>query len=374
MHVLLAPDKFKGSLSAAQVAEAMARGVQRGLPSATARSIPLADGGEGSADCLRAGLGGVTHLVPVDDPLGRTIGASLTVLRDGRAVVEVAAASGLALVAPEHRDALRASSRGAGQLVGAALQTGVRSLVVAVGGSASSDGGTGAAAALGWRFLDALGRELPPGGGALVELRRIDGDRVDERLRAAQVLGACDVGNELLGPRGAAGTFGPQKGASASEVQRLEEGLARLAERTRADLGVELSRRWGAGAGGGMGAGLLAFFGAELHGGFDLVADTLRLHGEVARADIVITGEGKLDHQTSGGKVPAGVARLAGARGVPCIAIAGEVMLPPQELQAMGFAGVASLLVEEGPDRSFGDPAGALAEVTERVLRREFPR
>ncbi|MFN2490136.1 MAG: glycerate kinase [Actinomycetota bacterium] len=367
MRILIAPDKFKGSLGAPDVARAMAEGARRALPDASIEMRPLADGGEGTIDALLAALGGDVATVEVSGPLGEAVLARWARLADGRAALEAAAASGLVLLDEAHRDALRASSRGTGELIAAAIDAdGVRELIVGIGGTASTDGGTGAASALGWRFLDGRGRAVGPGGAALRDLRRIDGDGVAERLRDVRVLGACDVGSPLLGEDGAARTFAPQKGATGPEVEVLEEGLATLAEAARRDLGAEVAGAWAAGAGGGLGAGLLLFFGATLRGGFELLAKASDLEGAIADSEIVVTGEGRLDDQSAAGKVPAGVAHLARAHGVRCVAIAGEVDV--DVAHALGFDDTASLVAEVGRARAFEEPEAALAEVTERLL------
>ena len=369
MHVLVAPDKFKGSLEASEAARAMALGARRALPEAEITTLLVADGGEGTVDAFLRARPGRRQRVAAPGPLGDPLVAELALLDDGRAVVEMAAASGLALVAEDRRNALRASSGGTGRLLSTALEAGAREVVVGVGGSASTDGGTGAARELGWRFLDARGRELEPGGGALARLARIDGDGVDGRLRRTRVIGACDVDNELLGPGGAARCFAPQKGASPDEVELLEEGLACLAERVRLDLGIEVANRSGAGAGGGMGAGLVAFFGGELCSGFTLVAREVDLAGPLHGALLVITGEGRLDRQSLGGKAAAGVARAARERGVPCLAVVGSVDLPAAVLREHGFTAAVSLSEEVGTSRARSDAKAALAEVTERWVR-----
>jgi glycerate kinase len=372
VHVLVAPDKFKGSLSSAAVADAMAVGARRALRDPTVVTRPLADGGEGTVEALVEALGGELRTERVAGPLGDPVEAGFALLEDGRGAIEVAAACGLWLVA-EHPDALRATSRGAGDLIAAALGAGTEAIIVGVGGTASTDGGTGAARALGWRFLDAAGRELSPGGAALSQLARIDSRGVDPRLTGVRLRGACDVGNELLGPDGAARVFGPQKGArSPHQVELLEAGLERLAQRIEDDLGVAVAGRWGAGAGGGLGAGLVAFFGAELGPGFALIAEAVRLKDEIARADVVVTGEGRLDAQSAGGKVPVGVARMAVDAGTRCVAVAGEIELDAEGLGRSGFAAAASLVQEVGRRRALSDPAGALAVVTERLLRRAY--
>jgi glycerate kinase len=373
VRVLLAPDKFKGSLPAPEVARALAAGVRRSLPDAEVRELPLADGGDGTADALVAALGGRIERVRVSGPLGDPVDAPLGWLEDGRAVVEMAAASGLTLLDEASRDALRASSRGTGEVIARALEARApgRAIIVGLGGSASTDGGTGAAAAIGWRFRDRAGRELGPGGGELHKLAAIDGSAVREDLGAGPIVGASDVDNPLLGRRGAARTFAPQKGASSEQVEQLERGLRVLAARIDADLGVEVADRWGAGACGGIGAGLIAFFGARLAPGFDLVAEVTALEEAIAWSDLVITGEGRLDDQSLGGKTPVGVARLARAARVPCVAVAGEVAADRRALEEAGFARAAALVEAVGRERALADVRASLAEVAARLLADE---
>jgi glycerate kinase len=369
MNVLIAPDKFKGTLDAPAVARAMEKGARRALPDASIVVLPLADGGEGTVAACLSALGGELLSVDVSGPLGEPVRAAWARLSDGRAALEMSSASGLSLVEEGRRDALAASSRGTGEVLRVARSRGATSVVVGIGGSASTDGGTGAAGALGWRFLDGRGRELPPGGGPLRSLRRIDGEGAEGRDTGGEVVGACDVDNPLLGPRGAAHGFAPQKGAARAEVALLEEGLVVLAERIRADLGLDVAGRWGAGAGGGMGAGLIAFLGARLEPGFDLVADAAELVARVEAADIVVTGEGRLDVQSAGGKVPVGVARAARRTATACVVVAGEIALSGRQLAAAGFTRAAALVAEVGEARARSETPGSIAAVTERLLR-----
>ncbi len=324
--ILAAPDSFKGSLSAARAARALAEGVRRVLPAEEVLEVPLADGGEGTVEALLASLGGKKVSARVQGPQGEPVDAFFGLLEDGEtAVVEMAAASGLPLVPPEKRDILQASTFGTGELVRLALEEGARRIVVGLGGSATCDGGAGMAQALGFSLLDGKGRELPPGGGPLVRLARIDPSGRHPALEKVRIVAACDVQNPLLGPRGAARVFAPQKGAGPEEVEILEKGLRRLAEALRDQLGRDVADLPGAGAAGGLGAGLAGFFGASLEPGFELVARAVGLEEKIRGARLVLTGEGRLDAQTSMGKAPLGVIRLAGKMGVPVFAFAGEV-------------------------------------------------
>jgi glycerate kinase len=371
-RIVVAPDKFKGTLTAYQAAEAMRDGARRVFPHASFDLCPVADGGDGTIEALITAVGGHRVDVPATDPLGRNIAAPLGLLADGRAVVELAAASGLALLQRHELDACRASSRGTGDVIREAVRRS-QHVVVGVGGSASTDGGTGAARAVGWRFIDRNGRDLPEGGCSLVHLSRIDGDNIVPEVGRSTLLVASDVTNPLVGPDGAAHVYGPQKGASKSEVQLLDRALTVLAERIEGDLGIRVADVPGAGAAGGTGGGLVAFFSAEIRDGFDLIAHEGGLAAIIEAADLVLTGEGKLDRQTLAGKAPAGVARIAKEKGVRCAAIAGHVDVDAQCLSAAGISEVASMVESVGRERALSDPAGSLARTVELCLR-DFSR
>jgi glycerate kinase len=316
---------------------------------------------------LVSAIGGRVEDVEVHGPLGDPVSAGIGRLEDGRTVVEVSSAVGLGLIA--RPDALRASSFGCGELIASVLGAHRHAnLVVGVGGSASTDGGTGAASAVGWRFLDRRGQDLEPGGGALVRLATIDDTGKAGVVDGARILGAVDVGNPLLGPRGSARVFAPQKGAGEDDVAVLEEGLAVLSERIKADVGMDVSNIAGGGGAGGIGAGLVAFFGAELQPGFDLVAEAIGLDGLIRGADLVITGEGKLDQGSLGGKTVVPVARLAEAAGVPCIAIVGENALGDNDLKATGISHTAALRDRVGADQAFSRAPALIADATAEAL------
>ncbi len=353
LTVLVAPDSFKGSLPADQVAVAVGTGLRTAAATAGVTldvlHRPVADGGEGTVamvlaagwDPLEVGVSG-----PTGDPVRATLALSPAGTPRRTAVVELATASGLGLLPGGRPDPLRASTRGTGQLVAAALASGVERLVLAIGGSATTDGGTGLAAALGARFLDRAGAELPPGGGALSDLDRIDVSGLDPRLRDVEVVVASDVDNPLTGPHGAARVYAPQKGASPEDVAVLDAGLVRLAEVLRRDLGVDVAAA-GAGAAGGVGAGALAFLGARLTPGIDLLLDLVGFDDALAGSDLVVTGEGSVDAQTLSGKAPVGVARRACRAGVPVILLAGRVDLDDAARTAfrdLGVVGVHALL------------------------------
>jgi glycerate kinase len=365
MKVVIAPDKFKGTLSAPQAAAAMAAGVRRAVRQVEIELVPLADGGEGTADCLQRNLGGERVTAIATDALGRQMATSFAMLPGGYAAIDMAAASGLHLIDPTAHSALTATSFGTGELMRHAVREGATRLLVGVGGSAGTDGGTGAARANGWRFIDDNGEELPPGGGALTGLARVV---PPNRGFGLPVVGICDVMNPLVGPEGAARVFAPQKGASPEDVDTLECGLQRLTEVLSDSLGIDIATGPGAGAGGGMGAGLLAFFDASLRPGFDFVSETLRLEEVLSTADLVVTGEGSLDLQSSLGKVVGGVARLAQQHGVPCVAVAGRV--DAAAARSLGLVSTGSLEETVGSREAQSFPERSLMAATESVVKR----
>jgi len=371
MKVLIAPDSFKESLSAVEVARAMADGVRDVLARADIDLCPMADGGEGTVEAMVAAAGGRYRSADVFGPLGEPLRARFGLLDDGAtAVIEMAAAAGLALVPPDRRDPLRTTTFGVGGLVRAALDAGARRLIVGVGGSGTVDGGAGCAQALGVVFLQADGAPCVCGlgGGGLASIARIDpGDR-DPRLGEAEVCVACDVTNPLTGPDGAAAVYGPQKGATAEMVEQLEAGLVNLAAVIRRDLGVDVEHLPGAGAAGGLAAGLVAFAGARLRRGVGIVAEALNLTERVRGADLVVTGEGSFDAQSAAGKTVVGVAEVAAAAGVPVVCVPGQAS---QEAPHRHFAVVAPLVGEGvGVDEALAQPADLLRRRTGEAGRR----
>ena len=324
MRILVAPDSFKGSLSAPAAARAMARGIRAVFPEADVVEIPLADGGEGTVEALVAATGGSLRHAAVRGPLGEPVTAAWGVLGDGRtAVIEMAAASGLLRVPEGRRDPRLASTSGTGDLVKAALDAGLRRIVLGLGGSATNDGGAGFARALGARFLDAGERELPEGGAALARLARVELAGLDPRLAETELLVACDVDNPLCGPRGASAVFGPQKGATPEAVRELDAALARFARIAARDTGREAAEVPGAGAAGGLGAGLLFFTPARLRPGVAVVLEAVGFDRRAEGADLVFTGEGRTDAQTAMGKAPSGVAAAAQRHGIPVVCLSG---------------------------------------------------
>ena len=326
MRVVVAPDKFKGSLSAPEAARAMASGVASAAPGAVIDQVPMADGGEGTAEALVAATGGSFHEALVSGPLGEPVVARFGLLGDGRtAVIEMASASGLVLVPGDRRDPSRTSTRGTGELLLAALAAGARRVILGIGGSATNDAGAGLGQALGYRLLDADGLELGPGGGALDRLDRIDPRGRDPRLDDVEVAIACDVDNPLCGPHGASAIYGPQKGATPAQVAALDRNLDHFARIVARDLGIAVHDLPGAGAAGGLGAGLVAFAAGRLEPGVALVIRAVGLGDRLRAADLCLTGEGALDASSAFGKTPIGVARLARALGCPTLALAGTI-------------------------------------------------
>jgi len=368
MRVVVAPDKFEGSLSAGQAAHAIRAGLLRARPDAEVVALPLGDGGAGTLEALVA-AGFQRVPVPATGPTGEPVQAAIAVDGD-RCFVEMAEASGLKRLPGGRRVPLEATTYGTGELLRAALDRGARTVVLGIGGSATTDGGAGMAAALGARFLDDAGAELPPGGAALLRLVHVDTAGLDPRLREVQVTVAADVDNPLVGPDGAAHVFGPQKGAGPDEVLLLDSALRRYARVLAADLGVDLADIPGAGAAGGLGAGAIAFLGARIRSGIELVLELVGFDREVAAADLVVTGEGKLDAQSLRGKAPVGVARAATAHGVPVVALAGVVEAADRELRAAGFEEAHALAeLEPDPARSMAEAAPLLERLAELVGR-----
>jgi glycerate 2-kinase len=326
MRVVIAPDKFKGSLSASEAAEAMARGVARAAPGATIDRVPMADGGEGTVAALVAATGGSFRDATVHGPMGEPISARFGLLGDGRtAAIEMASASGLVLVPIDLRDPMIATTRGTGELLLAAIAAGANRVIVGIGGSATNDGGAGLGQALGYRLLDDQGCELGPGGGSLARLARIDASGRRPELDGIEVAVACDVTNPLCGPRGASAVYGPQKGATPAMVEELDANLAHFAAIVERDLGVSIRDVPGSGAAGGLGGGLVAFAGGRLEPGINLVIEAVDLKGRLEGADLCLTGEGALDDQSAFGKTAVGVGRLARSLGCPVLALAGSI-------------------------------------------------
>lgn len=361
MRVLIAPDKFKGTLSAPAAALAMAEGVRIVDPNAILSSAPVADGGGGTLDALLDAVGGERSFVTTVDPWGGRLRTAVARLASGDCCIETATS----LVG----DPMLADSHGLGVLIRSArdLVQAQGRVLVGVGGTVSTDGGAGLARALGWSFLDESGQEVARGGAGLERIARIEPPA--DPLQVS-VVALCDVAAPLTGAAGSARRFGPQKGATPEQVEMLERGLVNLAGVVRSQLGIDLERMDHAGAGGGIAAGLHAFVGAEVRSGFGFVADAMRLRGLVASADFVITGEGRFDEQSVTGKAPVGVARVAHEVGIPCLGLFGELGSPAKVALTAGFSDVLSLRDVLGSD-SAGDPAAQLTRATQVLLSRQ---
>ena len=368
LKIIVAPNSFKGSLSASQAAAAIARGVRHALPDADVVEIPVADGGEGTVDALVSARKGTYRSVQVEGPLGDPVSAAYGLIDDGRTgVVELAAASGLTLIPLEKRDPRRASTYGFGQLLEALRAHKVASIIAGIGGSATNDGGAGMAEALGYRLLDAGGRDLPRGGAALARLDRIDGSGFDMGWRSITVMVACDVTNPLVGPLGASYVYGPQKGADEMAVRELDHALAHFAEVIERDLDKHVADVPGAGAAGGAGAGLIAFLDARLVPGAPLVLDASGFTLALPGARLVITGEGRVDGQTAYGKAPGEVARRAQAAGIPTLLLAGSKGPGWESLSSLGVTSIVTLAQN-------GDPEGHNLQVLMHDAATELTR
>jgi glycerate kinase len=360
VRVLVSPDKFKGTLTAAEAARAIGEGWRRSLPAAVIDEVPLADGGEGTLDVLVAALGGTHERMRVTGPLGEPVEAEfgLVPAPGGPAgIVEMAKASGLALVAKDRRDPRVTTTRGTGELMLAACRAGARRLIVCVGGSATNDAGAGMAQALGIRLVDGRGLDVGPGGAALVGLAGVDVRGLDPAIRGVAVKVASDVDNPLVGPDGASAVYGPQKGATPQDVAMLDLALARFAGVVKSHLGVEVASMPGTGAAGGIGASLVAFLGATFRSGVELVIEAVGFGERLRAANLVVTGEGTFDEQSLRGKVGGAVLSAAAAAGVPAVVLCGRATVTPSG------ATVRSLVDRFGMEAAMGAPAERLADL-----------
>ncbi|MFI0451728.1 glycerate kinase [Actinomadura sp. 6N118] len=368
-QVVIAPDKFKGSLTAVEVAAHVAAGLRRVRPDLPLVAMPVADGGDGTVDAAVA-CGFARLRTTVTGPTGEQVIASYAI-RDDTAVIELAEASGLRRLPGGEPAPLTASSHGTGELIDAAIRGGARRIVLGLGGSACTDGGSGMAAALGVRLLDADGEPLPPGGAALRSLASIDTAGLAERLRGVTVIVASDVDSPLLGPEGAAAVFGPQKGASPGQVRILENGLSRLETIARRDLGAFAAKRPGAGAAGGVGFGAMVFLNATVRPGISYLLDLLGFADQVAGARLVITGEGSLDRQSLRGKAPIGVARAAAKAAVPAVAVSGRRALTGEQLRKARLQSAYALTdIEPDPERCMAEAGPLLERLAEEIGRK----
>ena len=370
MKILIASDSFKGSATTMEVADNIAKGLLRVCPEIEIEKLPVADGGEGTVETLVAGMDGDFVQVEVTGPLGERVKAKYGIIDDGMAIIEMAEASGLVLVDEEMRNPTLTTTYGTGELILSALERGLKRIYVGIGGSATNDGGMGMARALGYRFLDRDGNELPDGGGSLGQLDRIEVANVMPLLKDARITVMCDVENPLFGPDGAAFVYGPQKGADPDMVQLLDENLRHFSEILIRDMNADVAGIPGSGAAGGLGGGLMAFCGAELKPGIEMVLDILNFDGHLQDVDLVVTGEGRIDGQSAKGKVPAGIAKRAKKLNKPLVAIAGGVGEGAEGLYSIGIDLI--LPIVDGPMelRQAMDEVEMLLEKTgERLAR-----
>ena len=368
MKIVIAPQGFKGGISGLEAARAIARGVLAAAPEAETVLLPVADGGDGTLHALVDATGGEIFTSMVTGPINQQVEAQWGVMGDGRtAVIEMARASGLAMVPSRRRNPKVTTTLGTGEILKEALERGYKSVMVGLGGSATNDGGAGMATALGVRFLDSSGDALPPGGAALARLDRIDTSGLLDRIAGADIVAATDVTNPLCGPTGASAIFGPQKGASKEVVAELDAALRNFAQVVKRDTGHDVLDVPGAGAAGGLGAGLIAFAGAKIRSGIDLVCQVLDFDRHLVGADLVITGEGRADRSTVFDKAPVGVARHARAHGVPTILLAGSLGEGHEELYQHG---VASILCISDGTMSFEQALSRTGEMLEGTAER----
>ena len=371
MRILIAPQAFKGSISALEAANAMREGVLSAVPDAEVVAVPVADGGDGTLETLIEGSNGRIHEIEVTGPLGERRIAEWGAMGDGAtAVLEMARTSGLALVSEEQRNPLVATTYGLGEAMRHAMQSGYRRFIVGIGGSATNDAGAGMAQALGVRLLDKSGNDLIFGGAALAKLHKIDMSSLDEVVNECEFLVACDVNNPLTGPTGASAIYGRQKGATPKMIEQLDAALSHFAEVVERDIGVQVSDVAGAGAAGGLGGGLIAFVGGQLRAGVDIVLDTVGLDDHLKDCDLVITGEGSMDHSTIYNKAPVGVASRAKKLGIPVIGISGSLGAGFQDVHEHGIDALAA--ITPGPmtlEEASARAGELIANTTEQVMR-----
>jgi len=371
MKIVIAPDSYKGSLSALQVAEAIERGIKKVDSGIETILVPMADGGEGTVQSLvDASEGRIVELI-VHDPLFRKIKSFYGIMGDGKtAIIEMAAASGLPFLAPDERNPMKTTTYGTGELIKDALDKGCTDIIIGLGGSATNDGGCGMAQALGVRFLDANGDDIGFGGQELSKIQSIDISEIDSRIQSVQFLAACDVDNPLCGEKGASAVYGRQKGASEDDVITLEKGLNHFSTLVKQQLDMDINDIPGAGAAGGLGAGVMIFLQAQLQRGIEIVTQITNLSEKMNGADLVITGEGRIDFQTAFGKTPFGVAQVAKAKNISTIALAGSLGEGYKTLYKKGFDGIFSIIDKPmSLQEAINNAAELLENAAENVIR-----
>ncbi len=372
MKIVVAPNAFKGSISAKQAADVMAQAVSELYPDINTVKVPFSDGGDGLLEVLRDIMEGSIQKVKVKDPLGREIVSELCIVEKEKiAAIEMARASGLALLKKHELDPTKTTTLGTGELIKYALDLGVKKIIIGIGGSATNDGGIGVASALGIRFLDKNGKELYPCGGNLIKIQDIDFSGLDPRIKECEIVVVCDVDNPLLGENGATRVYGPQKGATLKMIEILEKGLKNLAQIIKRKRGMDITNIPGGGAAGGLGAGLYAFLGGKLKKGIEVMKELTSLDEKIKGASLVITGEGKLDNQIFFGKGPYGVAETANKYNVPCIALCGsiDVNMDFKKARQIGIHGIFTII--PGPvslDTAMKNVREYLKDATQRVV------
>lgn len=371
MKIIIAPDSFKGSLTAQEAAKNIKIGIERVYKDIEIQCVPMADGGEGTVQSLVDATGGRILRAKVKGPLLHEVDAFYGILGDGKtAVIEMAAASGLLLIAEEQRNPMLTTTYGTGELIKYAMDMGCREIIIGIGGSATNDGGFGMAKALGARFLDDESNDIGYGGGSLSKLRKIDLSEMDSRLKECKIIAACDVDNPLCGPKGATYIFGPQKGAQDEMLEILDRGLAHYADIIKATLNIDIKEFPGAGAAGGLGGGLMAFLNVKLQRGIDIVIERVKLEQTIKGADLVITGEGMMDYQTQFGKTPYGVAKIAKKYNIPVVALVGQIGKDAKVLYDIGIDSIFTLV--DGPmslEHAMNNSAELLQTAAERMIR-----
>lgn len=371
MKIVIAPDSFKGSLTAKEVADAIEKGINKAYSHIKIEKVPMADGGEGTVQSLVDATNGKIILTKVFDPLMRKINSFYGILGDNKtAVIEMSAASGLPLLSKEEKNPLITTTYGTGELLLHALDQGCRNFIIGIGGSATNDGGFGMMKALGVKFLDSGGNDIGFGGGALENLSLIDTSGLDKRLKGSSITVACDVDNPLYGPKGASSIFAPQKGATQEMISFLDSNLKHYSNIIEKQLGIAIGEIPGSGAAGGLGGGLVAFLNAQLKKGIDIVIKTTNLEDYICNADLVITGEGNIDYQTQYGKTPYGVAKIAKKHNIPVIAIAGGIGVGANILYEEGFHSIFSITNKPMTlEEAMKNGNRLLEDTAERVIR-----
>ena len=370
MKIVIATDSFKGSMTSIEASEHIEAGINRVFSDCNIIKIPVADGGEGTVDSILNSYGGEYYSLVVTDPLLTPVNAVYGILNDGTALIEMASASGLPLVPESARDPLRATTKGTGEMILSAMNRKCRRIIVGLGGSATTDGGVGMAQALGYSFLDSSGKELTSGGGSLNKLSYIDTANVDHRLKDTEIIIASDVINPLFGKNGAAYVFSPQKGADSATVKRLDENLRHFDSIVKGYCDIQIASEPGTGAAGGLGYGLMAFCSATMKSGINMILDTIDFDSRIENADLIITGEGKIDGQSIFGKVPTGIAERAKKKNIPVLVIAGGIGDDINQVYEYGISSIMSTVNKAMPlSDAISQAPELLSDATERAMR-----